>query len=85
MMSFAGSMTHATFKKAQLDHLIEIILEAGGDPDHPARHIADEYPAFNVQDYINIDRNELDSMILTKVSSNDPIPTSNASKKGFCL
>ena len=74
-------MTHSTFKKAQLDHVIEIILEAGGDRDHPARHIADEYPASNVQDYININQSELDSMILTKVSLDDPIIISNALKK----
>ena len=30
----SGSMTHATFKKVQLDHLIDVILEAGNDPDH---------------------------------------------------
>ena len=27
----SGSMTRATFKKAQLDHLIDVILEAGND------------------------------------------------------
>ena len=36
IMSTGGSMTHAQFKKIQLDHLINEILEAGGDPDHEA-------------------------------------------------
>ena len=81
MMSSVGFMTRSTFKKAQLDHVIEIILEARGDPDHPARRIADEYPASNVQDYINIDQSELDSMILTKVSLDDPIIIPNALNK----
>ena len=31
-MSTCGSMTHAAFKKLQLDHLIDVILEAGGYP-----------------------------------------------------
>ena len=48
MMWSVRFLTCSTFKKAQLDHVIEIILEAGGDPDHPARRIADEYPASNV-------------------------------------
>ena len=44
MMSSGGSTTHAAFKKTQLDHVafkktqldhvIDIILEAGGDPNH---------------------------------------------------
>ena len=38
-------MTHAAFKKIQLDHVIDIILEAGGDPDHVFRHIADFIPS----------------------------------------
>ena len=29
-------MTCAQFKKYQLDHLIDVILDAGGDPDHAA-------------------------------------------------
>ena len=81
MMSSIGFLTRSTFKKAQLDHVIEIILEAGGDPDHPASQITDEYPASNVQDYINIDCTELDSMMLTKVSSDDNITILNALKK----
>ena len=65
MISAGGSVTCATFKKAQLDHLIKVILEAGNDADHPAHCIADDYPANNIQDYINIDHTELDAMTLT--------------------
>ena len=74
-------MTRANFKKRQLDHLIEVILEASGDIDHPAQRIAEEYPANNVQDYINIDRTELDSMDLTKSDSNDAVSIPNALEK----
>ena len=74
-------MTHAQFKKVQLNHLIDVILEAGGDVDHAARRIADDYPTGNVQDYMNTERSELDDMILTKLSSNDPVIISNPLKK----
>ena len=47
MMSTGGSVTRANFKKRQLDHLIDVILEANGDDDHPTRRIADEYHATN--------------------------------------
>ena len=80
-MSTVGSVTRATFKKTQLDHLIDVILEANGDDDHPARHIADEYHATNVQDYINIDWEELDTMELTNADSNDVVHIPNALKK----
>ena len=49
-MSSVGSVTCADFKKRQLDHLIDVILEANGDDDHPACRIADEYHATNIQD-----------------------------------
>ena len=80
-MSTGGSMTRAAFKKLQLDHLIDVILEARGDPDHAYRRIADQYPTDNVEDYINMDRSELDSMKLTKSTSTDTINISNAMKK----
>ena len=75
-MSSGGSTTRAAFKKTQLDHVIDIILEADGDPDHVFRRIADFFPINNVQDYVNIDRNELDNMNLTKFMSTDPLTTS---------
>ena len=56
-------------------------MEAIGDIDHPARRIAEEYPANNVQDYINIDQTELDMMELTKSDSNDVVYIPNALKK----
>ena len=80
-MSSGCSVTCANFKKRQLDHLIDIILEANGDDDHPARRIADEYHANNVQDYINIDWAELDTMELTESDSNDVLHIPNALKK----
>ena len=80
-MSTGGSVTCTYFKKRQLDHLIDVILEANGDDDHPACRIADEYHATNVQDYINIDRAELDTMELTNSDSNDVASIPNALKK----
>ena len=80
-MSAVGSVTCANFKKRQLDHLIDVILEANGDDDHPACQIADEYHATNVQDYINIDRAELDTMELTNTDSSDVVHIPNALKK----
>ena len=74
-------MTRAAFKKTQLDHVIDIILEAGGDPDHVFHRIADFYPADNVQDYVNIDRNELDNMNLTKSTSTNPLTITHFMKK----
>ena len=74
-------MTRANFKKRQLDHLIDVILEANGDDDHPARLIAGEYNATSVQDYINIDRTELDTMELTDSDLHDVVHISNALKK----
>ena len=80
-MSTGGSITRAQFKKTQLDHLIDVILEADGDPDDPARRIADDYPTNNVQDYTNLTRSELDNMVLTKSGSTDPVVIPNALKK----
>ena len=64
-----------------IDHLIDVTLEAGGDVDHAARRIADDYPTDNVQEYMNIERSELDNMNLTKSLSNDPVNISNPLKK----
>ena len=80
-MSSGGSTTRAAFKKAQLDHVIDIILEADRDPDHVFHRIADFYPVDNVQDYVNIDKNELDIMNLTKSTSNDPLTITHFMKK----
>ena len=57
-------MTHAQFKKVQLDHLIDVILEAGGDVNHAARRLANDYPTNNVQDYMTIEQSELDNRSL---------------------
>ena len=81
MMSTVSSVTRANFKKRQLDHLIQVILEASGDIDHPACRIAEEYPANSVQDYVNINRTELNSMDLTKSDSNDAVSIPNTLKK----
>ena len=80
-MSSGGSTTRAAFKKAQLDHVIDIILEADGDPHHVFRRIAEFYPVDNVQDYVNIDKNELDIMNLTKSTSNEPLTITHFMKK----
>ena len=80
-MSTGSSVTRANYKKRRLDHLIDVILEANGDDDHPARRIDDEYHATNVQDYINIDRTEIDTMELTDSDSNDVVHIPNALKK----
>ena len=61
--------------------MIDIILEADGDPDHVFRRIADFFPINNVQDYVNIDRNELDNMNLTKFMSTDPLTITHFMKK----
>ena len=53
-MPSGGYATRAQFKRAQLDHLIDIILEADGDADDAYHRIANEYLARNVQVYINI-------------------------------
>ena len=74
-------MTCAQFKKVQLDHLIDVILEAGGDVNHAARRIANDYPTDNVQDYMNIEQSELDNMNLTKSSNNDTVNILNPLKK----
>ena len=55
-------MTHAQFKKVQLDHLVDVILEAGGDDDHAARRIADEYPTDNIQVLSNHDTHDTTSI-----------------------
>ena len=80
-MSSGDSVTHTNFKKRQLDHLIDVILVANGDDDHPARGIAYEYHATNVQDYININWEELGMMELTESDSNDVVHIPNALKK----
>ena len=80
-MSTGGSVTSANFKRRQLDHLMDVILEANSDDDHPARLIAGEYNATSVQDYINIDQGELDTMELTNSDSNDVVHIPNALKK----
>ena len=80
-MSTGSSITCAQFKKAQLDHLINVILESSGDSDHAAQRIANDYPTTNVQDYTNIECNELDNMNLTRSRSNDQVIISSALKK----
>ena len=80
-MSTSGSMTRTAFKKTQLDHVIDVILESAGDPDHAYRRIADQYPTDSVEDYMNLDRSEIDTMILTKSMTTDTVTISNVMKK----
>ena len=72
-MSTGGSITHAQFKKYQLDHLIDVILDAGGDPDHVAGQVSDLYPTDNVQDYINITEMDLSALTLAKSNNIDAL------------
>ena len=80
-MSTSGSMTRTAFKKTQLDHVIDVILESAGDPDHAYHRIADQYPTDSVEDYMNLDRSEIDTMILTKSMTTDTVTISNVMKK----
>ena len=56
-------------------------MQANGDDDQPTRRIADEYHATNVQDYINIDWSELDTMELTDSDANEVVNIPHALKK----
>ena len=80
-MSTGGSITRAQFKKYQLDHLIDVILDAGGDPDHAAHRVADLYPTDNVQDYINITEMDLSALTLTKSNNIDGLTLPSALKR----
>ena len=80
-MSIVGTVTCANFKKRQLEHLIDVILEANGDDDHPAHRIADEHHATDVQDYINIDQVELNTMELTDSDTYDVVHIPNSLEK----
>ena len=80
-MSTGGSITHTQFKEYQLDHLIDVILDAGGDPDHAAEHVADLYPTDNVQDYINITEMDLSALTLTKSNNIDGLTLPSALKR----
>ena len=51
------------------------------DPDHAFHQITDYFPVDNVQDYLNIDKNDLNNMTLMKSSCNDPILISHFMKK----
>ena len=75
-MSTSGSMTCAALKKTQLDHVIDVILETAGDPDHAYHCIADQYPTDNVKDYMNLDRSKLNTMNLTKSMTTDTVTIS---------
>ena len=68
-MSTSGSMTRTAFKKTQLDHVINVILETAGDLDHAYCRIADQYPTDNVEDYMNLDRSELLEQLVAPVRS----------------
>ena len=66
-MSTGGSMTHALFKKVQLDHVLDSILEGGGNPDDVYHCVTATYPTKNIHDFINLDCSELDTMSLKKL------------------
>ena len=68
-----------TTRRAQLDHLLDDILEAYSDKDHPIRLIGTGQGAVSVTDMINITDVDLNSMTLQD-SSNAPVSITNAIK-----
>ena len=68
-------------QEIQLDHLIDVTLDAGGHPDHAARRVADLYPTDNVQDYINMTEMDLSAMTLTKSNNTDALTLPSALKR----
>ena len=69
----------STTRRAQLDHLLDDILEAHTDNDHPIRLIATAQGAVSVTDMINITDVDLNLMTLQD-SSNAPVSITNAIK-----
>ena len=75
MSSTPTLTTRATARKAQLDHLLDNILEAQGDDDHVIRLIAKAQGVVSVSDFINISESDLQNMSLHDSNGDDvPIP-----------
>ena len=73
MSSTATLKTWATARKAQLDHLLDNILEAQGDDDHVIQLIGKAQGAASVSDFINISESDLQNMSLHD-SNGDGVP-----------
>ena len=75
MTSTSTPTTRATARKAQLDHLLDNILEAQGNNDHVIRLIAKAQGVVSVSDFINISETDLQNMSLHDSNGDDvPIP-----------
>ena len=73
MSSTTTPTTWATARKAQLDHLLDNILEAQGNDDHVIRLIAKAQGVASVSDFINISESNLQNMSLHD-SNGDGVP-----------
>ena len=63
--------TRAAARKAQLDHLLDTILEAQGDSDHVVRLITNAQGVTTAADVANISEADLQKMTLKDSSGND--------------
>ena len=77
MSSTTTLTTQATARKAQLDHLLDNILEAQGDNDHVIQLIAKAQGVASVSDFVNISESDLQSMSLHD-SNGDGVPIPGA-------
>ena len=77
MSSTPTPTTRATARKAQLDHLLDNILEAQGDDDHVIRLIAKAQGVVSVSDFVNISESDLQNMSLYD-SNGDGVPIPGA-------
>ena len=59
MSSTLTPTTQATARKAQLDHLLDNILEAQGNDEHVIRLIANAQGVVSVSDFVNISESDL--------------------------
>ena len=59
MSSTTTLKTWATSRKAQLDHLLDNILETQGDNDHVIQLIAKAQGVASVSDFVNISESDL--------------------------
>ena len=77
MSSTSTLTTQVTARKAQLDHLLDNILEAQGNDDHVIRLIAKAQGVASVSDFVNILESDLQNMSLQD-SNGDGVPIPGA-------
>ena len=63
--------TRAATRKAQLDHLLDMVLDAQGDKDHVVRLIANAQDVTTALDVINISEADLQNMTLKDSTGTD--------------